>query len=169
MSWSLSKTTRFPLKKKQNSSEFTTLPSTLGMRSTGIGYGGRWKPQNIFGMDSPPPGTYNLPSLANHRGPKMVKDVEGEKIRFLTPGPGSYEPLEPLGKNAPKILLRSRIQRKVSSDTPAPGAYSPSFSLTEYNGYSKITFGLGERTIVYKKFDGPGPGAYKLSSKFDKK
>jgi len=147
MSWSLSRTARFPLRKKQNSSEFTLLPSTLGMRSTGIGYGGRWKPQNICGMDSPPPGTYNLPSLVNQRGPKIVRGVEAEKPRYLTPGPGSYEPLKPLGKNARKASLKSRIQRKVSSDTPAPGAYSPSFSLTEKNRFTNITFGLGERTI----------------------
>lgn len=169
MSWSLSRTSRFPSKKIQESSEFTLLPSTLDLRSTGIGYGRRWKPHNLTGMDSPPPGTYNLPSLASRKGPKIVKDAGTEKTRYCTPGPGTYELLGPLGKNAPKIALKSRIQRKLSSETPAPGAYSPSFSLTHYSGYSNITFGLGERTIVHKKFDGPGPGAYKIYSKFDKK
>lgn len=169
MSWSLSKTSRFPHKKKQESSEFTLLPSTLGLRSTGIGFGRRWKPHNLSGLDSPPPGTYNLPSLASHKGPKIVKDANIDKTRHLTPGPGSYELIGPLGKNAPKIAMKSRIHKRQISETPAPGAYSPSFSLTHYSGYSKITFGFGERSNVHNKFDGPGPGTYKIHSKFDKK
>jgi hypothetical protein len=169
MSWSLSKTTRFPASRRKDSCEFTLLPSTLNLRSTGIGFGKRWNPQKASGFDSPPPGTYNLPDLSSNRGPKIVKEMnKNEKGRFCTPGPGTYEPLKPLGLNKPKFAIKGRINRRNLSDTPAPGTYSPTFGLTHFSGYANISFGFGERTEAAKKFDGPGPGAYDIFSKFDK-
>ena len=165
----MSKTTRFPVHKRKNSTEFTVLPSTLALRSAGMGFGRRWNPLNVTGCDSPPPGSYNLPSLASNKGPRIVMD-NGKigNCRNLTPGPGSYEPLKPLGLNKPKFALKGRIRRIDAEDTPAPGAYSPSFGLTQYTGYAKISFGTGERSDFGKKEWGPGPGAYEIWSNFDK-
>ena len=165
----MSRTTRFPSHKRKNSSEFTVLPSTLALRSTGIGFGRRWNPINIAGCDSPPPGSYNLPSLASNKGPKMVLDkTRIDKSRNLTPGPGTYEPLKPLGLDKPMFALKGRISRKEAGNSPAPGTYSPTFGLTHYSGYANISFGTGERSKVAKRENGPGPGAYEISSNFDK-
>jgi hypothetical protein len=132
-----------------------------------MGFGQRWTPQNAFGMDSPPPGTYTLPSVTSTRAPRIVRNTAlNDGVRFFTPGPGSYDPLQPLGKNAPKIAIRSRIHRKNDEESPGPNSYSPKFAATQQNGFAAISFGIGERMKIRRDFAiGPGPGSYNIATK----
>ena len=168
MSWSLSRSRRFDIRHKSNNSEYVVLPSTLNARATGIGFGKRWQPHNVYGMDSPPPGTYNLPVLANTKGTKFsLSESKDNKGRFLTPGPGAYDHNKPFEKFTEKITLKSRITRNTKHESPPPGAYNPVLTLTQYNGFKNISFGIGPRTNLENSlFDGPGPGAYEMQSKF---
>ena len=121
-------------------------------------------------MDSPPPGSYNLPFLSNLRGTKFGKSQDlTETRRYITPGPGSYETQKPFEKYTQKITFKSRIMKKIKTESPPPGAYSPVFTLTHNTGFKNISFGFGERSNLRKNlYDGPGPGSYDIQSKFDK-
>ena len=170
MSWSHSRTRRFPEIKRTENSEYLTLPSMLSQRSTGIGFGQRSQPHNAYGMESPPPGTYNLPFVSNTRGTKFSKATTmNDRTRYITPGPGTYESGRPFEKYSPKITLKSRIKINLKCESPPPGTYSPEFKLTHYTGFQNISFGIGERSrIKNSSFDAPGPGTYEIASKFDK-
>jgi Sperm-tail PG-rich repeat len=168
MSWSVSRTIRFPYKKRRNNTEFINLPSTLNPRATGMGFGKKLKIQNVGGVNSPPPGTYNLPAVSGNKGPKFAKSNRNlNKIRFSTPGPGAYELLKPLGKDRVKFSLKSRIPIKYDSFTPSPADYTPVHTLTQYSGFQNISFGIGERKVLQTYlYNVPGPGTYETSSRF---
>lgn len=74
------------------------------------------------------------------------------RVSAQVPAPNRYSPLEanPLGKNAKKFLLKSRVPPCTSStrDFPAPTAYKPVHILTEASRYSGIGFGVGNRGKV---------------------
>ena len=172
VSWSFSKETRFRQRKRSiDGGGYTALPSTLSPRSTIMGFGSRWTPHNEKGMDSPPPGSYQMPSTLDKKGPKIVKDSNLPSIysKFSTPGPGAYETHSPLGRDTPKYTFRGSSVKKKISESPAPGCYSPKTTYTEFSGFKEITFGIGERVFLRKSVtDVPGPGSYDISSNFDR-
>ena len=171
MSWSKSRSRRFNEKKRANDVEFRSLPSTLSSRGTSIGYGRRIKLESPYGINSPSPGAYNLPSLCSRIGTKFSRQANGDLTkRFNTPGPGSYDPLLPLGKTTQKVSLKSRTKLIKRSESPSPCSYTPDYKLTHYTGFQNITFGVGERSMLRCHFfNGPGPGTYQITSVFDKK
>ena len=170
--WSFSKESRFKSLKIPEESDFITPPSCLNQRATSIGFGERWKPMNSMGKDSPPPGSYNLPSTLNKdSGPRIVKATVLPPVghRHLTPGPGSYNATTPMGKHSPKYSFRGRDLSLKISNNPPPNAYHPNLTLTEFSAFKSIGFGYGNRAFLRKFNDEtPGPGSYNIESDFDK-
>ena len=171
-SWSFNKSTRFKEKKKANDVAFVTMPSTLSPRSTIMGFGNRWTPRNDKGKDSPPPGLYSIPSTLDPKGPKFYRESSLPPIttsKMNTPGPGTYDCPSPLGREGPKFTFHGTDIRRKTSESPAPGRYSPKTTMTEFSGFKQISFGIGERLLYRKSSNGPpGPGSYNFKSIFDK-
>lgn len=174
VSWSFTRDMRFKDRKKSIDVGYVLMPSTLSPRSTIMGFGTRWTPQNPKGKDSPPPGSYTIPSTLEKKGPKFYKQSSLPPIttlsKFSTPGPGSYEHPSPIGREAPKFTFHgSEIKQKVP-ESPAPGCYSPKTTVTEFSGFKEISFGIGERKVFNNKANegSPGPGSYNFGSLFDK-
>jgi hypothetical protein len=173
ISWSFCKDRRFKERKKSMDAGYVMLPSALSPRATIMGFGTRWTPRNERGQDSPPPGSYSIPSTLTSKGPKIVKDSSLPPLtstKFSTPGPGSYETLSPLGKEAPKYSFHGIETRISVNESPAPGCYSPKNTVTEFAGFREISFGVGKRKVFWNSgANVPGPGTYNILSNFDKK
>lgn len=43
----------------------------------------------------------------------------------FTPGPGTYDMADLVGKNAPAVGIKGRINNSLIADIPGPGAYNP--------------------------------------------
>jgi hypothetical protein len=169
--YSFSRAVRFRSQKRADNVEYLNLPSTLDKRGTTQGYGQRWQPVGNLRKDSPAPGTYEIPTTFEMRsGPRFRKE---SPTRYHahddnSPGPGSYEIVQDIGKNAPKFTFRPRNILTKYIDTPCPGAYLPSISQT--SAYKNISFGIGERSLnnTSSRFNSPGPGSYEAPSDFTK-
>lgn len=170
--WSFPKEQRFKSSRRNEEIDYMSPYSTLSPRATSIGFGQRWKPEIQSSKGMPPPGSYDIPStFSSNIGPRIVKSIITplNAMRHGTPGPGTYENSACLGKDSPKYSFRKKIQMPRIRDTPAPTAYNPKRTLTEFSGYSKISFGIGNRVFLNDtKRDSPGPGTYTLGSEFDK-
>lgn len=128
------------------------MPSTKSRRGAGFGIGERFAHTSMRER-SPPPNTYNIPSVfipdkttttfANH----MVKDKsycfgtgrEGYKKAVLirenlpsdpaNPGPGTYKPLKPIGEGKLSFKLKYKLdygtaeQIALKKRIPSPGHY----------------------------------------------
>lgn len=164
--WTFSKESRFRPPRRSIDVEYRIPPSTLSMRSTSIGFGNRQEIKNVKGQDSPPPGSYDLPStFSKSKGPKMVKHTVLPLIknRNGSPGPGAYDPV--INKSSsPKYSFRIKLKDKRKFESPAPGAYDPKFTLTEFSAYKDIGFGVDQRSLSVGKSSetGPGPGHYNI-------
>lgn len=148
--------------------DYITPVSTLSKKTCTFGFGTRYEFKNSTGRDSPPPNTYNLPNYFKQEkpGPVMIKSKsQSKRPRDNLPGPGTYNPHSPLGKNSKKFSFRSRIPKEIRNDSPPPDAYNPCFTLVTKSNYKEITFGKGER-MKLRKNDLPGPGTYELPSIF---
>ena len=95
-------------------------------------------------------------------GPRYVRNNMVKYDTFdKSPGPGSYDLAQPIGKYAPKFSFRPRMIRAKFSESPPPGTYSPVISAN--TAYKNITFGIGERKYLFSiNSVSPGPGAYYL-------
>ena len=166
--YTFSRATRFRSQKRADASEYVLLPSTLDSRGTTQGFGERWSPGNTNGLASPAPGSYNLPSTLNTRsGPRYTKNspLRTREQFDHTPGPGTYECAQPIGKHAPKFSFRPRILKVMCADSPPPDAYSPTPILNA--AFKNITFGIGERNYLRPVRDpSPGPGTYEIKTSF---
>ena len=151
--------------KKRNSSVSTSIgPKAssysvdLSMRGVSFGIGPRSSILSEKGRDSPSPLNYRPTYIESpYKGVIIIKRLQNR------PGPGSYNPYEPLGSNAPKITIKSRLQNKFIRNTPAPNCYSPEFQKVLRNSpiYS-IPTGIRSKEIREKQQLTPGPGAYSL-------
>lgn len=158
--------------KKLDSPRFVELPSTLDKRSTTFGLGNRSDLRTGIGRDSPPPGTYRIKTCFEHNRRAhsfgmRTKIVPDQLPNRDIPGPGAYNPPSPIGAEGPRFSFSPRRKFILRNSSPAPDAYSPSFSLVEKSKYKKITFGFGIRINTAKSIsESPGPGAYDLPSTF---
>jgi len=139
-----------------------------------FGLGQRSPVENQKGRNSPPPGSYDINSTigSDLKGP-ILRGLANSKFSAQRvsnlPGPGSYSPYEPLGRNAPKYSIKSRFYLKPRSKSPGPSNYYPNFRATQLNRFSGIQFGNCEkhRTTSYSsKKNSPGPGSYEIPSIF---
>ena len=160
--------------KKRNSSVSTSIgPKAssysvdLSMRGVSFGIGPRSSILSEKGRDSPSPLNYRPTYIESpYKGVRLKgysSDLNIIKRLQNRPGPGSYNPYEPLGANAPKITIKSRLQNKFIRNTPAPNCYSPEFQKVLRNSpiYS-IPTGIRSKEIREKQQLTPGPGAYSL-------
>jgi hypothetical protein len=171
--WSFPKEQRFKSTKRNEEVDYINPFSSLSPRATSLGFGQRWKPEIQSSKGMPPPGSYEIPSTFSSKvGPKIVKSFISplNSMRHLTPGPGTYENVGTVGKDSPKFSFRKKIEMPKPRDNPAPTAYNPKRTLTEFSGYSNIGFGIGNREFLQDiiKRQSPGPGTYTLGSEFDK-
>lgn len=167
--WTFSKANRFSSKNPEPSSEFLTLKTSIGRgRKAGFGYGKRWEPRNPRGKDAPPSTTYNLPSSVDSKkigGKISPLSSNSNDIRWVTPGPGSYE-LKTFIGNGFSCSLKSRHSSMNHHYSPSPGAYNPKHSLVEPSRYSDIAFGFKITNDKKGRLNTPGPGTYDLGSTF---
>lgn len=166
--YTFSRAVRFRSQKRSDNSEFLALPSTLDKRTTTLGFGTRWNLARKGRIESPAPGTYEIPSSFDLKsGPKFRKVSPGRYglLDEPSPGPGSYNVHTDIGKNAPKFTFRPRNILTKYNESPSPCAYLP--SLVQTAAFKNISFGFGERgSKTGSKFNSPGPGAYEIPSEF---
>jgi hypothetical protein len=120
--------------------------------------------------DTPGPGAYNAPAstldVPDHAasfttGPRFV-DLNAKSP---VPGPGTYEALGPAEHTRAAVFgsePRAAAEGTSPSPAPGPGTYNipPSIGV---EGASP-TFGTGVRPPLSQAPDGPGPGAYAVST-----
>ena len=139
-----------------------------------FGLGQRSAVENVTGRGSPPPGTYNINSLIGDylKGPLLRGNANVQfSLRRVAnqPGPGYYDPYEPLGSNAPKYSMKPKNLLKQRSKSPGPSNYFPNFRTTQNTQFAGIQFGFcdKERTkSSLRKRQSPGPGSYEIPSIF---
>eukprot|EP00435_Cladocopium_sp_Y103_P061300 s825_g23.t1 len=131
--------------------------------------GARWtfgqKGQSTFfnSTDSPPPGAYNLPSGpgaasgGKYKKPPNFSFGPSEKKQ---PGPGAYNPKDPLLTAGPKVSFTGGNSGRglpLPENAPGPGAYEQRSSL----GKSKMFTARGRAlNSSARSRSQPGPGAY---------
>lgn len=163
-----SKAERFKPLIRTATPDFITPVSTLSKRTCTFGFGSRYEIKCLTGRDSPPPNTYNLPTCFDKEkpGPIMIKSKsQSKKPKDTLPGPGTYNPHSPIGKNSKKFSFRSRIPQEIRNDSPPPDSYNPCFTLVTKSNFKEITFGRGDR-MKKSNNQNPGPGTYELPSIF---
>lgn len=111
---------------------------------------------------NPGPGTYKpkvdltTTTGATHKIAVRLKDKEKDYI----PGPGTYNQdlrSDIVDRREPAFSIQGRNETSATAGIPAPGAYSPSISLTMRK---EPQFTLGPRTDMYFEIKNPGPGTY---------
>ncbi|KPA80850.1 hypothetical protein ABB37_04272 [Leptomonas pyrrhocoris] len=128
-----------------------------------------WSTGNV---DTPGPGSYDLPHVTNSSGPAAAAATFGTSQRpdptagrCDTPGPGAYFDASGLtsGPSGPSFSSAGRDDRAFN-DNPGPGAYDGAYSAfgaaqPRGKGPLAATFTFAERASPVLN-DGPGPGAY---------
>ena len=190
-SWAFPKAERFP--KIRTSSEFSSvldLPTTLSNKATTFGFGNKIVMSEVNSKqakDNPGPDRYNLKSDfdVKNKGRSFGLPFSVYAKNYLPgvnlvppeiakdyPGPGAYTIDDPIGAKKPKITLKPRgrmFNEVVGNDTPSSNYYSPSHTLVSPSRYKNTSFGFGQRYDFTKAVNqNPGPGTYKIPSKFDK-
>ena len=119
--------------------------------------------ENVFKIDVPGPGTYNMPNSLSNRGCTMTGRQSDSPIDN-TPGPGAYNPTSVRPKSPNWSLGKSpRISSTSSSKfAPGPGAYNIK---SEFNTNAP-KFGTSTRGPLNGSIDTPGPGQYNGTSKY---
>lgn len=190
--WSFSKADRFMPIIPDNCAKYTSFPTELNPRYSSLGFGGRGFLRDLPAAHSPPPTQYKIRSAFDGKEKRKGKtfgisrnyyenvyipgiNIVTPAISGQVPGPGQYASAEtnPIGKNARKVALKSRVPQCTSAtkEFPAPNMYKPGFGLTEQNRFNGVGFGVGNRgnpTGPASLTITPGPGTYRLASPFDK-
>jgi len=191
IAWGFSKADRFP--KIRGSYEFTSIlemPSSLTSKTTSFGFGNKIVMSEVnskFAKENPAPDRYNLKSDFDnkHKGrsfglPHSVyakvhipgTNVVHPEVARNIPGPGSYNTEEAIGADKVKYTLKPRgrmFNEGLGGDTPASNYYTPSDVAISPSRFKNTTFGVGGRYDFTKAGNSyvPGPGSYKVKSRFD--
>lgn len=174
---SFSKEKRFKFSYKNAVTDnFYDIQSIKSHKTTSFGYGNRVDMRYIKGKGVPSPDTYNIPnSLKTNVVPTLKSrhtDIFLSKAGNI-PSPCEYN--IQYKKTNLECTLKFRHGMYYESDTkmrldnPSPQQYKPSYTFTEPNRYSNITFGSKGKSILISKntIKNPGPGSYNLPSIFD--
>lgn len=191
---SFPKAQRFQFKGSSLQMDLINLPSTLGKRTTNLGYSQKqFIPESQLNnaKNIPAPNFYHIQDFVELDERKKKGKSFGLSYAFYqrvytpemkhypnpmffksNPGPGMYNVSEEPGKNKLKYSLYSKgitFSQMQKTENPAANYYSPKRVLTEQSRFRKITFGYGNKLDLAKASnDYPGPGTYKLPSVFDK-
>jgi hypothetical protein len=139
----------------------------LSLKGTSFGLGKRSSVLSERGKDSPSPLKY-YPSKTDspYKGVSLkgiCSDVKIVQRLQSLPGPGSYDPYEPLGVSAVKYTMKPRIPLNPVSCTPAPSSYFPKHhTVLRNNPIYSIPSGIRSKSIHEKVPVNPGPGSYDL-------
>jgi len=183
------KAERFPkLEKGLLSQSSFQLPSTLSPKTTTFGYGNKVimsEAQLRCAKEVPSPNHYNPHPWRNKNPGKTFglsysayQKVYTPETNFILPelakelpGPGAYKLPGTAGDRAKKYTLKARgkmFNEVTGEKAPPPNYYSSNFSLVESSRFRAISLGVGERSDFTKGVEPtPGPGSYKIPSKFD--
>lgn len=191
---SFPKAPRFQFKKNSLQMDMINLPSTLGKRTTNLGYSQKqFIPESQLNnaKNIPAPNFYHIQDFTEIDEKSLKGKSFGLSYSFYqrvytpemkhyphpmffksNPGPGKYNIVEEPGKNKLKFSLYGKGKTFVQmqkNEFPASNHYSPKRVLTEASRFRKINFGFGNKLDLSKAAnDFPGPGTYKLPSVFDK-
>jgi hypothetical protein len=149
-----------------NAAKFNNFPTVFSSKYCTQGFGDRPFMQDLPCAHSPPPTQYRITSNFEKKEPLKGKSfgigrnyyenvfIPGRElvtplISAQVPGPGQYANNEsnPIGKNARKTTLKSRIPPCISAtkEFPAPNMYKPSHGLVEPSRFCGVGFGIGSR------------------------
>lgn len=164
----------FGSKYKDNSRDLTPGPGNYNLRSEKD----LCVPSSIFGHEkrnelndsstklSPGPGRYEYNAdVVNTRHPQYSFGREGRLTKNSndTPGPGTYQHKEYLGKEGSKISMSIKLKSSASTENvPGPGRYEINNKDLVFNKLPAIKIGTAKRfsTLNSSMTNGPGPGAY---------
>lgn len=162
-----------------------SIPSSLGTKTCTQGFGKRRSIRSQFGRDAPSPNKYEINrSLVNpdkkfHFGvpyscyrnviiASFKKGAATEKVNEA-PGPGAYDVGSAIGKFSRKFSMYPKVETvDPATKKLPPNQYLINDELLKNQRYWGITFGIGGRT-KYRINATPGPGAYEIKSKFDRR
>ena len=125
-------------------------------------------------MGVPGPGNYQSSLVDKRSAPRFGFGSGGRNVMgsvMANPGPGSYKPLEFVGKEGPGQSMHSKLQYKpieqTGGKTPGPGAYDSSAK----NRHTAPAYspGLEQRKAPGVKADAPAANHYNPSSTFTTK
>jgi len=166
------------------------LPSALEKRAAGFGYGTKYDFTRERGRGMPAPNAYPTPTDFDRKKPfacshsfgisreQVEKQyVEGHfKADPAIPGPGTYNPMKPLGAEKAKYSMRPRTTANsmfAGNRNPGPGTYAPKtdtnskgeYFISRYRNSGACTFSPKSwvrftgpsRTLLHS----PGPDAYR--------
>lgn len=113
--------------------------------------------ENIFKIDIPGPGTYEIPTTLDRKAYSMTGRKHDTSIAEV-PGPGTYNPGSDRNKSPAWSMGKTgRIDfTNNKKDVPGPGTYSPKNEL----GKNTPVFGSSTREGFYSTDRSPGPGHY---------
>ena len=191
---SFPKAQRFQMKTSSLQIDTINMPSTLGTKTTGMGYS-----QKQFIPESQLNNAKNIPASnfyhvkdfleldeISRRGKSFglsysfyqrvytpeMKHYPNPMFFKANPGPGSYNVVGDPGKNKTKFSIYAKgktFAQMLKSEFPASNYYSPNRVLTEASRFKSPTFGYGTKIDLSKAANNfPGPGTYRLPSVFDK-
>lgn len=162
--WSFSKADRFVNAMPDNAAKYNNFPSAFSSKRCTQGFGDRAFMRDLPCAISPPPNQYQITSEFSAKNPLKGKtfgtsrhyydnvylpgsDIVSPLISSQVPGPGQYDQIPPIGKEAKKMGLKSRIPPCTSAarEFPAPNMYKPLHSLVEQSRFNGVGFGIGSR------------------------
>jgi len=164
--WSFSKADRFQMMGVDSAAKYNNFPTVFSTKCCTQGFGDRPFMSNLPCAHSPPPTQYRI--ISNFEKKEALKGksfgvsrhyydnvyIPGNElvtplISSQVPGPGQYATAttNPIGKNAKKFSLKSRVPPCTSStrEYPAPNMYRPAHALVEATRYNGVGFGIGGR------------------------
>jgi Sperm-tail PG-rich repeat len=78
----------------------------------------------------------------------------------LTPGPGTYDLADLVGRNSPAVVIKGRLNNSLIPENPGPGSYNPQQSIAK-STTPTYKMPLSKREFLSMKGSFlPGPGQY---------
>ena len=151
--FSFGKADRFPKPPMSACGVFVyDLPTVQEQRAAGFGYGRKYDFTKERGRGIPAPNTYLSPTDFDRKHPSSPSfsfGVSREQVskRFIenhpkpdpsVPGPGTYNPLKPLGTDQLKYTIRPRTSAQSlfsGNSNPGPGTYAPKTGMSSKGEY----------------------------------
>lgn len=80
------------------------------------------------------------------------------QVGSLTPGPGTYDLADLVGRNSPAVVIKGRLNNSLIPENPGPGSYNPQQSIAK-STTPTYKMPLSKREFISMKESFlPGPG-----------
>ena len=114
----------------------------------------RAKKKTFLYSENPGPGSYKINSSIGSGPHAIIISRKFQKNDQNVPGPGNYNPLDPIHNI--KYSIRSKSNSTIINNNPGPGAYNI-FTQSKHSPRAAI----GKAIRMHEKYEKtPGPGAY---------